>query len=113
MTLRDTISEDATGVFLDVDAFAESVTYTPRGGSTRSILAIVEREDQESDDAGAVVPVFFVRVANDSTYGISSDEINLGGDTVTLPPRDGKTSEIRAVVRIIEQDHGMLTVRCQ
>ena len=119
MTLRDMISTDATRVFLNASEFAESVTYLPYRYAgealreSRTILAVVEREDNEADEAGAPVAAFFVRVHNDATTGISSDELDLGGDRIALPPRDGKSPETKVIVRVTEQDNGMMVLRCQ
>jgi hypothetical protein len=112
MTLRDMISTDATRVFLNASEFAESVTYLPYRYAgealreSRTILAVVEREDNEADEAGAPVAAFFVRVHNDATTG-------LGGDRIALPPRDGKSPETKVIVRVTEQDNGMMVLRCQ
>lgn len=122
MTLRDTISADATLVFCNTNDFAESVTYKPRlqAGDTRaasrSIVAVVFREQLQTvseDGNETVAPFFEVHVANDSTDGISSDELDCGGDKISLPARDGMAATDRAVTRLIGQDHGMLIVECR
>lgn len=117
MTLRDTLTDDASSVFLNTDEFAESVTYKPRGSvTTRPIRAVVEREQLATvnEDGGeTVAPMFIVHVANDSTLGISSDELDTGGDKISLPVRDGMTASYRAITRLISQDNGMLVLECR
>lgn len=121
MTLRDMITDDATAVFLNTDEFAESVTYYPHRypgtalRSNRTITAVVIREQIQAitqDGSQTVLPRWEVHVANDSTAGISSDEIDLGGDQIGFPPRDGQTAERRSIVRLVTQDSGMLVLEC-
>lgn len=114
MTLRDSISADASLVFLNNDEFAESITYVPRSGPSRTINAVVFREQiQTLDENATVTPIWQIHVANDSTDGITSDELDLGGDKLTFPPRDGKTALTRSIVQLLTQDHGILVVECQ
>lgn len=44
MTLKARVEGDVSAVFLNTNDFAESVTYTPDGGSASSITALVFRE---------------------------------------------------------------------
>jgi hypothetical protein len=122
VTLRGAITDDASSVFLNADEFAESVTYKPRlysvGDSrvNRPIKAVVIRELVQvvSEDGGeTVLPSFEVHVANDSTLGISSDELDTGGDKISFPVRDGMVATDRAIVRLVTQDHGMLVLECR
>jgi hypothetical protein len=121
MTLREQIEADAITVFLNTGEFAELVTYYPHrfyGESAReprSISAIVVREQIEvlSEDVITNAPSFEVHVANSSTLGISSDEIDTGGDQIEFPPRDGKTAERRTITRLVTQDNGMLILECR
>lgn len=41
MSLKDLIASDVTSVFLNTEDFAESATYTPSGGTARSITVVV------------------------------------------------------------------------
>lgn len=123
MTLRETIAADATDVFLRTDDFAEPIVYHPHQyeGSekvprpARSINAIVFRETIQvlSQDGDVVAPLWEVAVANSSTDGISSQELDLGGDQLAFPPRDGKRAKRRSITRLILQDHGMLILECR
>jgi hypothetical protein len=122
MTLKSAITADAGRVFLDTSAFAETVVYHPRrfraGDSrpSRTIKAVVIRESVAtvSEDGGqTILPAFEVHVANDPVTGISSEELDTGGDQIELPIRDGKPASRRAVMRLMTQDHGMLVIECR
>lgn len=121
MTLREQIETDATAVFMNTDDFAEVVTYHPHrfyGDSLReprSIKAVVMREQIAllSEDSVTNAPMFEVHVANDSVNGISSEELDTGGDQIEFAPRDGKTAERRTITRLITQDHGVLVFECR
>lgn len=117
MTLRATIAADALTVFFNPFDFAESVKYWPRGASVgRTINAVVIRDQITtfSEDGGQTnLPAFQVFVANTAAGGISSTEINTGGDQIEFPPRDGKTAERRSITQITEQDHGMMVLECR
>lgn len=115
MALSDLIQDDAAAL-ISTDDFGEAVTYKPRSGGTRSITAVVERETLQSvdEDGGeTVAPLFFVHVANSSTLGIASTELNCGGDKISFPVRPGKSATDRGVVRLISQDEGMLVLECR
>ena len=92
--------------------FVETVVYTPAGGRPRSIDAVVNREPiaAKPETPRGVAPRIEVTVRNDVTLGISSSEIDLGGDTVTLARRIGETAAARPVRRIVGQDAGAMTV---
>ena len=91
--LNDQIAGDAVASFMDADGFAEAVIYTPKGGTPRTINAIVRRETPESQMGSAqdVQPRLLVIVANDPVLGIASNQVNYGGDTITLARRIGQT----------------------
>lgn len=121
MTLHDVILSDASTVFTSTDDFAEVVTYYPWqkfgevAPTPRSINAVVLREQAAviGEDGDTVAPVWQVHVSNDATLGISSAELNLGGDQIELPPRDGKTAIKRTITQLLIQDHGMLVLECR
>lgn len=119
MTLREVLLADAAAVFTATDDFAESVTYYAKqyyGAAVpipRVINAVVVREQITSLDEGTVSPVWQVHVANDNTLGISSAELDLGGDQIELPPRDGKSAERRTITQLLIQDYGMLVLECR
>ena len=115
MSLQDQIVADAATVFCNVDDFAEVVTYWPRSGSPRTIAAVVIREQTAvlEQDVQTNAPVFQVHVANSLTLGISSTELDCGGDQIELAPRDGKPPERRSITEVLEQDRGMLVLQCR
>jgi hypothetical protein len=118
MTLAARIVTDAGSVFLNSDHFAETVTYYPqRYGVTtapRTIKAVVTRNQVATMNADEqIVPEFEVRVANDSTTGISSSELNTGGDMIKLAARIGETATKRSVQLLVEHDEGMLVLTCR
>lgn len=121
MTLKDAITADADTVFLSESDFAEQVTYHPHRyfgqpvPTPRTIRAVVFREQigTFNEDVVTSLPVFMVHVANDSTSGISSDEIDTGGDQIEMPGRDGKSPRLYSIMRIETQDAGMMVLECR
>lgn len=115
MTLHDTIAADALAVFCNADDFAEDVTYYPRGGAARAISAVVIRETLAivSEDGDNVIPMFEVHVANNATSGISSAELNLGGDSVEFAIRVGVSVTRRTITKLLGHDEGMLILECR
>ena len=120
MTLAARIIADAGNVFLNSDHFAETVTYYPHRFHTdavrepRSIKAVVIRNQVtalNTDDQ--IIPEFEVRVANNAVTGISSDELDTGGDMIGLSPKIGELAERRSVQYLVEHDEGMLVLICR
>lgn len=120
MTLKSSIKSDAGTVFLRSDDFAETVTYYPHVGfgeteTSREIKAIVIRnqiETSSADGGDVVIPVFEVYVKNDSTLGISSSELDTGGDKILIATRIGGTAKKRSIVYLVDQDEGMIQLQC-
>ncbi len=117
MSLHDLIATDAATVFCNVDDFAEAITYYPRGQLIgREINAVVAREQITAltEDGGQVVlPVWQIHVANDESLGVSSTELNLGGDKFAFPPRDGQAAVSKTITQLLIQDNGMLVLECR
>jgi len=121
MTARDNIAADALAVCTDTDGFAEALTYYPHQGfgeaapASRSISGIVVRRQINTyeDDVATQLKEFEVYVANDATSGISSTELDLGGDRIGIPDRDGKSEVIRTILELTDQDHGGLVLLCR
>jgi len=80
-----------------MEAFGVPATYKPLGGGSRSIKARMMR----------------IIVLNDTVTGISSSELDTGGDKITMPIRRGKVAMDRKIKKILNQDAGsmMLEVR--
>ena len=121
MSLRDLMESDAASVFCSTDDFAESITYVPKlfadgdARPNRTIKAVVIRQQLQviSEDVETVAPVFEVHVVNSSTLGISSDELDLGGDALTFPPRVGEAAATRTITQLLDHDDGMLVLECR
>lgn len=115
MTLHDVIQADASAVFCNTDDFAEVVKYYPRTGTARSVNAIVIREALAvlPEDGDAVIPLFEVHVANTATNGITSDELNLGGDRLEFAVRVGGATTRRTITKLLSHDEGMLVLECR
>ena len=118
MTLAARIITDAGSVFLNSDHFAETVTYYPHRFGTaatpRSIKAVIVRNQVATFNPDEqIVPEFEVRVANNSTTGISSSELNTGGDKIKLAVRIGETATKRSIQYLTEHDEGMLVLICR
>lgn len=116
MTLHNMIQADASSVFCNVNDFAESVTYYPRSGSrSRAINAVVNRDAIAliPEDGDTVTCVFEVSVVNNLTTGITSDEIDTGGDMIAFSPRVGEPVSKRSITRILSHDEGMLVLECR
>jgi len=118
MTLAARIITDAGSVFLNSDHFAESVTYYPHRFGTaatpRVISAVVVRNQVATFNPDEqIVPEFEVRVANDAVTGISSEELNTGGDMIKLAVRIGEAETKRSIQYLSEHDDGMLVLICR
>ena len=109
--LQDQFLADNAGIF-DLDGFAESVTYTPLGGSLRTIHAVIERHprDRMSQSGELWKPSVVVSVANDSTTGISSADTNTVGGVINIAIRLGQTAKALTIQHdnIESQDGGVL-----
>ena len=84
MTLKNQMATDATSVFLNLDEFAEEITYSPDGGDAKTISAIVQREeiDREAQHDGTqIIHRATAHIATDATAGVASPSLD---DTVTL-----------------------------
>lgn len=55
-------------------------------------------------------PQLTIKVANDSDSGISSSEVNIGKDKVTLPVIVGEAAQELRIVGILRHDEGMMTL---
>lgn len=118
MSLAERIATDAASVFLQEGHFREQVTYYPHRFGTpatpRVIWAVVTRNQVATFNPDEqIIPEFEVRVANSATLGISSSELNVGGDQIKFPVRIGETATKRSVQLLSEHDEGMLVLICR
>ena len=93
-------------------AFGEIVYYLPNGGGSREILGIIDYEGVSALGGApfGTGPTINVTVKNDDTDGISTSEIDVGKDLITISTRIGKATENRRLVSIISEDAGMVTL---
>jgi len=114
-----TLSEDTTNEIdndlddmakIQLDTHGEPVVYWPRGGGSRPIVAIVDREPPKSleDMPHGFSPKLVLWVANDSIIGISSSEIDTGGDLIEVALRIGQVPQKCSMVKLESQDVGMV-----
>jgi hypothetical protein len=96
MGMLDQVMASDAVAFLDPDGFGESVVYTKRDSTTRDIVAIVDRDPPVHGQA--LRPKMRLVVANNSTTGISSAELDTG-DTITVPYRIGDTAGVYRIRR--------------
>ena len=91
----------------------ETIIYLPLSGGSRSISAIVSRPGPAEIGplAGGSRPHIELLVKNDATKGISSDEIDTGGDRVTVALRKGITAVKLRITEILHQDAAMMRLR--
>lgn len=108
------IQADTAAVFCNVDDFAELATYHPRGGSSRPVKVVIDRDALAlfPEDGDNITPVSEVRVATTGTYGITSEELDTGGDMLEFEFRIGRGKQRRSITRILGHDEGMLVLQC-
>lgn len=106
-----TVPTPPSGQALVVDASGTS------GGTglSRSINGIVIRDRVRILAEAGDVPAnqFIVRVLNDSTSGISSEEINDGGDEIEIPLSVGESAKRLQIVRVLNDNAGLTTFLVQ
>lgn len=104
-------------VELFLNTYGEEITYRPKNGNPRQILAVVDRNvPTPISEAGAGMrKQINIHVANretdkdDDDYGgIGSTEFDSGGDKVSLPLRLGGELQTRPIIGLFEQDDEML-----
>jgi len=115
MSLHDMIKSDASTVFCNANDHAENVTYVKRDGICRTINVVIDRQAlQILTEAGdTVIPNFEVHVSNSATLGISSSELNLGGDSLEFAIRVGVEVSKRSITKLLGHDEGMLILECR
>lgn len=114
MSLHDMIQADATAVFCNTNDFAELATYHPRGGSSRPVHVVIDRDALAlfPEDGDNVTPVSEVRVSTSGEYGITSEELDEGGDMLEFEFRIGSGKKRRTITRLLGHDEGMLVLQC-
>lgn len=91
----------------------EDVTYYPYGGNSRAIKALVDRDEVQPipGTPHGISPGAEITVRNDSTYGISSSELDKNLDKISYAIRIGEVAQSRKIIAIVSVDNGMMTLR--
>lgn len=108
MSLKTQLKYDAMNCFLNTDESAEDITYSPYGGTNKSIKAVVNRQriSPAGEDGGrTLVNDMEIMIANDDTYGMTT--IKKGFDKVIIPKTVGGDNATFVVADILGQDEGM------
>jgi len=111
----DTLAANASDQFLEI--WGEGLIYRPSGGSPRGVTGIVDRDVPEelAEATGVMGESILISVANRATSisddgygGIASEEVDTGGDKIDVPTRLDAGMRTRTIVRLIDQDGGMM-----
>jgi len=115
MSLHDMIQADASSVFCNTNDFAETATYRPRSGISRSVRVVIIRDALAlvPEDGDTVTPVSEIHVSTTGTYGITSAELDIGGDAIEFEYRLGREARPRTITRLLGHDEGMLVLECR
>jgi len=96
-----------------------NVTVTYRKGddvlTDRVISAHCRYRNEEPKDGKmrARLPMVQLSVINNASKGITSSDIDTGGDLVLIAPRPGLTAKWMRIVRILSQNSGWVTMELQ
>lgn len=115
-TLKDDIADDTRKAIISTSGVAETLVYRPAGGGApRSITGTVRRQPPEPIDGvpQSTTRMVHVLVPNSSTYGISSAELNTGGDRIDVAVLYGETAETLQIKKLLGHNCGscLLEVR--
>ena len=82
---------------------------------SREIKAVIDRNPSltQAETGRDMTGVFSIWVSNSATDGISSDEIDTGGDQLLIAKRIGQTPELVQINNIRWQDEGMMLLECR
>lgn len=89
---------------------SETIAYQPKGGGSRSISAIIDRNPVSGVPGSphGRSPKFLIFVKNSTSTGISSAEVNTGGDKISFEPRIGEAAQSRSIQAVQWHDTGMM-----
>jgi hypothetical protein len=107
MSLQTDMAGDMAEM-VHTDVFGETITYTPSGGSAKSIAALVDRTPlRPTEHGGQTVPqnMTEIWIINNATTGVAS--VKPGFDTVALKAKlsDAATTTMR-VTKLLYHDAG-------
>ncbi len=97
---------------LSTGEFSEAITYTPSGGSPKSLSAVIVRERTDAkgpDHHISLQQGCEIYIANDAVAGVTS--INKNNDAVNFPVQKGGTPLDWRVVEIIYHDDALWHLR--
>lgn len=113
MGFKDQVATDLRANVFNADEFAETITYTPKGGVAKSIKAVVTRNPIRMLGNGVQempAHTIQVRIQRDATYGVLT--VKTEHDLITLPLHVGGTPEDFVVGRIVKENAFMFLVEC-
>ena len=95
--------------------FGETITYYRADGVTRSITAIIVRESLAiiQELGGTIGANLIIEVQNSDTLGISSSELDTGGDQIGVALRVGEAASVRSIVRVLSDSGAYLRLALQ
>lgn len=95
--------------------FGESIGYYNRAGDpVRNVMAMIDRNVEIISEAGIPGRADIIRVKNDASTGISSTEIDTGGDKVSFPLRVGETpAQSKSIVKVEATENGLVRFMVQ
>lgn len=108
MSFKGNVASDVEKVILNKDEFAEDVVYTPKGGSPKTIRAIIVRGrlDSGAEDSGRTLrKQCEVHIANNVLTGVTL--VNKGSDTLQFSEVIGGSNVTWVVLDILRQDFAM------
>ena len=106
-----TLTAAADSFFLLPDAVW--IDYLPAGGTARRIKAIIDRMGAvESENIrGGEREAYEITVKNSTTAGVSSAQVDTGGDKVKLSPREGMRPVKASIVDVLDHDAAMMRLK--
>lgn len=93
--------------------FGETIGYYNRAGdAVRNVSARVIRDPvQIATETGEInTQSIIVRLRNDAIFGVSSAEVDTGGDEINVPLRVGESAVRRTVARVLNDSNGILSL---
>jgi len=113
MTLRQTIIDDVSAIFLNLDDFAETIIYHRRGGGSKMIKVIIDWDGYSFFDPAGNVVMATGRFIMDNACetGVQAADVDTGGDEISVIQENGQVAaERRTVLKIIHQDLGTVDI---
>lgn len=107
---NDVLQDDAAG-FLELGG--EDVVYRPRGGTPRTITALVDRPQPVYVGSGqnVIARKLSITVANDATTGVDAATLDVTGDSFDVADKPGKARTTRKISGDVPTvDAGMITL---